>query len=280
MNQLKVFESPEFGRMRTISVNGDPWFVGKDVAAALGYKDTRSALQDHVESEDKRIFKSGDLPPLENHLPKEVIPVNFVRADIPNRGLTIINESGVYSLIFGSKLPKTKEFKHWVTSEVLPSIRRHGGYLTGQEELTHEELLAKSLLYAHSVMEERAARIEKLEAETRAQAEQLAIAEPKADYYDAFIHTKTSSNFRTTAKELDVGERRMINMLIEKGFLYRDKQGDLLPYSERNRGYFIVRDVATGHWMGKQTFITEKGKQHIRTLCRREWLIPGMTITS
>lgn len=253
MNQLKVFKNPEFGMVRSMFIDGEPWFVGKDVAEALGYKNTKDALGRHVDSEDKRGSR---------------FPTPF-----GTQQTTVINESGVYSLILRSNLPTAKEFKRWVTSEVLPSLRKHGGYMIGQEEWTREELLAKSLIYANSVMEERAARIEELEAETQAQAEQLAITEPKAEYYDAFVHTKTSTGFRVTAKEIGVGERKLINLLIDKGFLYRDKQGDLLPYSEKNRGYFIVRDVATGRWMGKQTFITEKGKQHFRKLCQKEGLI-------
>lgn len=257
MNQLKVFENSEFGPMRTIAIDGEPWFVGKDVALALGYSNASKAVMAHVDEDDKRFEMLRVMDSQNGNLVKTAV----------------INESGVYSLIFGSKLPSAKEFKHWVTSEVLPSFRKHGGYMIGQEEWTREELLAKSLLYANSVMEERAARIEELEAETQAQAEQLAITEPKAEYYDAFVDARTSTNFRTTAKEIGVGERKLIGLLIDKGFLFRDKQGELLPYSVRNRGFFIVRDVATGHWMGKQTFVTEKGKQHFRSLCQKEGLI-------
>ena len=256
MNQLKVFENPEFGPMRTVTINGEPWFVGRDVAAALGYGEGRSlsnAVANHVDDYDKGVTE--------------------MMTPGGKQNMVIINESGVYSLVFRSKLPKAKEFKHWVTSVVLPSLRKNGGYLMGQEQMTEQELLASAFLVSQRIAEERAARIEELEAETQAQAEQLAITEPKAEYYDAFVHTKTSTNFRTTAKEIGVGERKFINLLIDKGFLYRDKQGDLLPYTEKNRGYFIVRDVATGRWMGKQTFITEKGKQHFRKLCQKEGLI-------
>lgn len=253
MNQLKVFENPEFCPMRTITIDGDPWFSGKDVATILGYSNPQKAIRDHVDEEDRTV--------------NELFTVNGTKA-------ILINESGLYSLILSSKLPNAKRFKHWITSEVLPSLRQNGGYLIGQEQMTEQELLASAFLVSQRIAEERAVRIEELEAETQAQAEQLAITEPKAEYYDAFVHTKTSTNFRTTAKEIGVGERKFINLLIDKNFLYRDKQGDLLPYTEKNRGYFIVRDVATGRWMGKQTFITEKGKQHFRKLCQKEGLIP------
>jgi len=118
MNELQIFNNPEFGEIRTVSINGEPWMVGKDVAAALGYADTKSALSDHVDAEDKQIVQRWQIAAL----------------DIPNRGMTIINESGLYSLVMSSKLPDAKKFKRWVTSEVLPSIRRYGAYMT-QETL-------------------------------------------------------------------------------------------------------------------------------------------------
>lgn len=108
MNNLQIFNSPEFGQVRTIQQNGEPWFVGKDVAEILGYSNTPKAIRDHVDDEDKlteRIVLSGQ-----------------------NREMTIINESGLYSLILSSKMPKAKEFKRWVTSEVIPAIRKTGKY--------------------------------------------------------------------------------------------------------------------------------------------------------
>ncbi len=112
-NTPTVFTHPQFGTVRTVEISGEPWFVGKDVAVALGYSNTKDAISAHVDSEDKRIILRSENTTLE----------------IPNRGLTIINESGLYSLILSSKLPSAKEFKHWVTSEVLPSIRKTGGYV-------------------------------------------------------------------------------------------------------------------------------------------------------
>lgn len=116
-NQIQVFENTEFGRVRVVTIDGEPWFVGKDVALALGYKDTKSAIADHVDNEDKKIIQRWQNAPFE----------------IPNRGLTAINESGVYSLILFSKLPKAKEFKHWITAEILPTIRKTGGYVANDD---------------------------------------------------------------------------------------------------------------------------------------------------
>lgn len=139
ISEVTIFSDnlhPEFGNLRGLTIDGEPWFSGKDVAAALGYKDTKKAIKAHVADEDKTLIQRGQNTPIENHLPKSVFPFNFVDANIPTRGMIIINESGLYSLILSSKLEKAKAFKHWVTAEVLPTIRKTGGYINqGQEDL-------------------------------------------------------------------------------------------------------------------------------------------------
>lgn len=117
MNEIKIFNNPEFGEIRTVVIEGEPWFVGKDVAVALGYSDTADAIRSHVDEEDKRLVKAGEIPTLKTS----------------NYGAYIINESGLYALVFESKLPDAKKFKHWVTSEVLPTIRKTGGYVNNDE---------------------------------------------------------------------------------------------------------------------------------------------------
>lgn len=126
MNEVQIFNNPEFGKIRTVMINGDPWFVGKDVAVALKYKDTSKALSTHVDNEDKRLVKVGEIPTLKTG----------------SYGVYIINESGLYSLIFGSKLESAKKFKRWVTSEVLPSIRKTGTYGQPQLPQTTDEKIA------------------------------------------------------------------------------------------------------------------------------------------
>lgn len=145
MNNLMIFKNEEFGEIRSLEINNEPYFVGKEIAKALGYKNTKDALINHVDEDDKRILQRSEIATIENHIPKEVFPVNFTNGEIPNRGLTIINESGVYSLVFGSKLPNAKRFKRWVTSEVLPSIRKTGGYIAGEENMTEDELILKAM---------------------------------------------------------------------------------------------------------------------------------------
>lgn len=165
MNELKIFENPAFGQIRTVEREGEPWFVGKDVAEALGYSNTKDALTAHVDEEDKSILQRSEIATIENHIPKSALPMNFTSADVPNRGLTIINESGLYSLVLSSKLPTAKAFKRWITSEVIPSIRKNGGYIAGQAELSPEELMARALMVAQKTLAERDARISALTVE-------------------------------------------------------------------------------------------------------------------
>src|SRR5699024_436422 len=132
MNELKIFSSEEFGDVRTVTIDNEPWFVGKDVAAALGYSDTFGALKKHVSDEDKQNCQNDSF-------------------ETP-RGMTVINESGLYALIFGSKLESAKRFKHWVTSEVLPEIRKTGGYQAQAPQ--GKELLALAVLEAQKTIEQ------------------------------------------------------------------------------------------------------------------------------
>lgn len=136
MNEITIFNSQEFGNVRTVTIDGEPWFAGRDVAAALGYKDTADALKKHVADEDKltRCFADSG----------------------QNRQMYIINESGLYALIFGSKLESAKRFKHWVTSEVLPAIRKTGGY---QKQLSPVEMMRLQL----GMIDDHESRIENLE---------------------------------------------------------------------------------------------------------------------
>lgn len=198
MNELMIFSNPEFGNIRTMERDGAPWFVGKDVAAALGYKDATKAARERVDTEDRGVAKM----------------------DTPSgqQEMTIINESGLYALVLGSKLPTAKKFKRWVTSEVIPSIRKHGGYINGQENMTPEELMASALLMAQKTLAERDARISALTVENQ-------IMLPKADYFDQLVERNTLMNFRETAKALDVPPKKFVSFLLEKKYIYRDKKG-------------------------------------------------------
>ncbi len=253
--EIKIFEKEEFGKVRTLVIDNEPWFVGKDVASILGYSNTKDALIKHVDEEDRNILKGSDLRPLENHIPKDVLPVDFVQIDVPNRGLTIINESGVYSLILGSKLPEAKQFKHWVTSEVLPSIRKTGTYNLPQDYL--------SALKALVVSEEQKQTLALENAEMK----------PKAEYYDALCNREHLTNFRDTAKQLGVSQSDFIQLLLDNNYIYRDKHKHLKPYNQyiqKDNRLFKIKDFAssTSEHAGCQTLITIKGKQEFMKLLK------------
>lgn len=199
--------------MRTVVIDDEPWFVGKDVAEALGYSDTKSALADHVDDDDKQIIQKGQIATLE----------------IPNRGLTVINESGLYGLILSSKLPTAKQFKRWVTNEVLPSIRKNGGYIQGQEELSDEELFAKAIIVAQKTLAEREARIVALQNENAQLTEKNEEYKPKAEYFDALVDRELNTSFRTTANEFGIRQKVFINWLLEHKYVYREPGGDAPP---------------------------------------------------
>lgn len=147
-----IFTSEEFGDIRTVTINNEPWFVGKDIATALGCTRTADAIRQHVESEDKGVGE--------------------IQTPGGTQNMTIINESGLYALIFGSKLESAKRFKHWVTSEVLPSIRKHGGYIAGQETMSDDELMARALLVAQNKILEKQKKIATLENENNLLSQQ------------------------------------------------------------------------------------------------------------
>lgn len=241
MQELKIFENPAFGQVRIVEREGEPWFVGKDVAAALGYQNPQRAIRDHVDDEDKGVT--------EMVTPGGIQPV------------PIINESGLYSLVLSSKLPTAKAFKRWITSEVIPSIRKTGGYIAGQAELSPEELMARALMVAQKTLAERDARISTLTVENQIMA-------PKAEYFDELVDRNLLTSFRETAKQLEIKEKAFIAFLLEKKFIYRDKKGKLMPYAEKNNGLFEVKECFNEktQWSGTQTMITPKGRETFRLL--------------
>ena len=240
--------------MRTVVIDDEPWFVGKDVADALGYTNPRKALDDHVDPEDKM---QGDGVTIRDSIGREQHP-------------TIINESGLYSLILGSKLPTAKQFKRWVTNEVLPSIRKNGGYIQGQEELSDEELFAKAIIVAQKTLAEREARIAALQNENAQLTEKNEEYKPKAEYFDALVDRELNTSFRTTANEFGIRQKVFINWLLEHKYVYREPGGTLLPYARHlEDGLFVVKECKSerNKWAGNQTLITPKGRETFRLLC-------------
>lgn len=242
MNELMIFNNPEFGTVRTVEIDGDPWLVGKDVALALGYSNTKDALARHVDSEDKRGSR--------------------ITTPFGEQEMTIINESGLYSLVLSSKLPGAKKFRRWVTAEVLPSIRRNGGYIAGQESMTPEELMAAALIVANKTIENQKARLSTLTVENQ-------IMKPKADYFDDLVDRNLLTNFRDTAKQFHAGQNEFVSFLLGKKYIYQGKTGKLLPYQRYvDDGLFELKECVNekSGWKGMQTLITPKGRETFRLL--------------
>lgn len=264
MNNLQIFKNKEFGEIRTMAIDDEPWFVGKDVATALGYSNTKDALRSHVTEEDKRIIQRSEITTIENYLPKEVYPVNFVSGEIPNRGLTIINESGLYALIFGSKFESAKRFKRWVTSEVLPSIRKHGGYIIGQENVTDDELLAKALMVAQSIIEER----DQIIAQKQKHIEQM---RPKAQFAEAISKSSDCIPVGDLAKLLkqngcNVGQNRLFSWLRVYGYLNKRGREHVPTQRSMEMGLFRIRENVYERdgekRISKTCLVTPKGQEY------------------
>lgn len=250
MNDLMIFKNEEFGEIRSLEINNEPYFVGNEIANILGYKNTRDAMSKHVEEEDK------------------ISDVAFYDGS-QNRKMTVINESGLYSLIMSSKLPNAKKFKRWVTSEVLPSIRKYGGYIAGQEQMTDEELMAKAILMANSKINELNKRNKELQAQNSQLVVTNEIMRPKADYFDELVDRNLLTSFRETAKALKIKEKKFINFLIDNKYIFRDKKGKLQPFADKNKGLFELKESYNEKtkWSGTQTLITPKGRETFRLLC-------------
>lgn len=234
MNDVQIFKSEEFGQIRTVDVDGEIYFVGKDVAAALGYLAERNAIAAHVDNDDKmthRISASGQ-----------------------NRDMTIINESGLYSLVLSSGLPNAKKFKRWITTEVIPSIRKNGGYMINQENMTPEQIVANALIVAQNIIANK--------------DKQIAEMTPKADYFDALVDRKLNTSIRDTAKELGIGERYFVQFLTEQRYIYRDQKKELRPYADKNKGLFVLKEYKAQYsdHAGLQMLITPKGRETFRLL--------------
>lgn len=246
MQNLQIFKNEEFGEVRTVTIDNEPWFVGKDVAEALGYQNGSRDINIHVSEEDRKILTAQ----------------NYQNGtfEIPNRGLTIINESGLYALIFGSKLESAKRFKHWVTSEILPSIRKHGGYIAGQENMSDEQLLARALMVAQSKIVENQKQIERMK--------------PKEIFADAVATSHTSILIGDLAKLLkqngvETGQKRLFNWMRENGYLIKRNGVDRNMPTQKamEMELFEVKESTVNNPDGsvrinRTTKVTGKGQQY------------------
>lgn len=176
---------------------------------------------------------------------------------------------GVTDEYIAARTKQLNAFRRWVTHDVLPSIRKTGGYIAGQETLSPEELMAKALLVAKQTLAERDARINELSTANSELTVQNQILLPRAQYFDELVDRNLLTNFRETAKELGIAPKRFVNWLVEQKYLYRDKKGKLLPYEGKNTGLFEIKEQYNPktEWSGVQTLVTPKGRETFRLLC-------------
>ena len=239
MEQLKIFQNPEFGTIRTIRDDkGEPWFVGSDVANVLGYSNPRKAIRDHVDEEDRTRNDSF-----------------LVNGTAP----TLINESGLYALILSSKLESARRFKHWVTAEVLPAIRKQGGYMVARADESDEVIMARALQIMQATLERRDAEIARLT--------------PRAAYADHVLDSIACLTVTQIAKELSMTGHELNRILCERGIQYSQSGQYLLYAKYARRGYAQNR---THEWRNSQgdlmtrTYLvwTETGREFIHGLLR------------
>lgn len=235
MNELQIFENAEFGSVRTLMINAAPYFVGKDVADILGYQNGSRDINRHVDEEDRRKEMLFD-----GNQDKETI---------------LINESGLYSLILSSKMPNAKKFKHWVTAEVLPSIRKTGGYIVGQEQLTDAELMAKALMVAQKTIEARTEEVKSLQMLNAVQQQQIAELNPKATYYDLVLQCPDLISVTEIAKDYGKSAKWLNKILSENKVQYKQRGVWLLYQKYAEKGYTSTK---------KEPFIDAKGIQHTK----------------
>lgn len=247
MTDILTFNNPEFGSIRTIEQNGDPWFVGKDVAEALGYSNPQKAIRDHVDDLDKGVNEM-DTPGGKQQMP-------------------IINESGLYSLIFSSKLEGAQRFKRWVTSEVLPSIRKSGHYMTPaalREAILNPDTVIQLAQQIKAEREKNA----RLTAENAKLSAANQAMQPKADYFDRQVAANQLTGLQETADELHIPRQTFTRWLVERKYLYRNPSGKLVPNPAMNDGLFQLRqyDKDGKRITGTQTMVTPKGREAFRLM--------------
>lgn len=266
MNQLKIFENAEFGSIRTLEIEGEPYFVGKDVAKVLGYADTNKAIAMHCEDEDKKLNDKSS-------------------PSFGQRGATLINESGLYSLVIGSKLPTAKQFKRWVTSEVLPTIRKTGGYVANDDNFINTylpnadeatRLMFKANLEAIRNLNNK---VGLLETENAQHKQIIGELKPRADYTDKILNNKSLVTITQIAKDYGMSGKKMNILLHDLGVQYK-QSGQWLLYSKHHEKGFthsktikIVRADGTPDTI-METKWTQKGRLFIYDLLKSNGILP------
>lgn len=258
-NNLIIFSNPEFGSVRTVTIDGEPWFVGKDIAESLGYRDTSDAIKRHVDEDDKltRVFTDSGQA----------------------REMFVINESGIYSLIFSSKLESAKRFKNWVTHEVLPSIRKNGGYIQNQENLDENEIIANALVVAKKILADREKRLAMANETIASQNQQILEMQPKVSYYDIVLQCKNAIPITMIAKDYGWTANAMNQKLHELGIQFHIRKTWVLYDKFAEQGYTVSKT----HWFPDKygrpasnmvTQWTQKGRLFIYDLLKQNGILP------
>lgn len=249
MNEMQIFENSEFGAIRIVEQNDESWFVAADVCKALGLEQV-SRVMDRLDDDEKGLLK-----------------VTHPQSKDKTLEMNGVNEPGLYHLVLCSNKPEAKAFKRWITHEVVPAIRKHGGYLTPDKV---EEVLLNpdTIIQLATQLKESREKALRLEAANSELTVQKQIMQPKVEYFDELVDRNLLTNFRETAKELKIKEKAFVGFLLDHKYVYRDKKGKLVPYAEKNNGLFELKECVnkkTG-WGGTQTLITPKGRETFRLL--------------
>lgn len=246
MNELQIFDY-KGNEIRTVEKDGVTWWVLKDICSILEIVDTRRVAERLEEDEWSQT-------PLTDNLGRK-------------QNTYVVNESGLYNVLLRSDKEEAKPFRKWVTSDVLPSIRKYGAYLT-PEKLEEVILNPDTMIKLCTALKEEQDKNKALQAINSQLAVDKQIMQPKADYFDELVDRNLLTSFRETAKQFQIKERDFINFLLEKKYIYRDKKGKLMPYADKNKGLFELKEAFNDktNWSGNQTLITPKGRETFRLL--------------
>jgi len=263
MNEMQIFKNEEFGEIRSLEINNEPYFVGKDIAEVLGYENPQKALRDHVDSEDKKMGEQNGIPYILDSLGRKQYPV-------------FINESGL-----SSKLENAKKFKRWVTHEVLPSIRKTGGYIAGEENMTEEELILKAMNVLNTKVENLKQKNILLEAENNQKDQLIGELKPKADYTDRILQCDDLTKVNVMACDYGFSAIEFNKLLKKLGIQYREGKDWLLYKKYRGKGYTQTKTFEYSRkdkTKGSRTtmYWTQKGRLFLYEFLREKGILPRM----
>lgn len=254
MNEIRIFNNPEFGQVRTVTIGNEVWFVGNDVARSLGYQKPDQAVRTNVRDEDSTLMGVCD-------------------SNKHTQQMKVINESGLYDLIFESRLPKARDFRHWVTGDVLPELRKTGSYSI-QKHKTDSYMIDDPVERAKRWIEEQ----EENAREKQILENKVSELEPKGKYFDAVCDANLLTNFRDSAKELGMSQSQFIGWLKREKYIYSTNKGELRPMEAyRQSDLFQMKSYVNPYsgFSGVRTYLTPKGLQYFKMQLEARGIMPG-----